>query len=92
MDVQIHDEYDMFRFRNDIALLRVDPPFDFNSKVQSIALPSSGHRASGMAYASGWGLMQEGKVVLTCKSDYPRYFIPHKLYYSTYVIATELVI
>ncbi|GFT87401.1 trypsin-1 [Nephila pilipes] len=60
VDVQIHDNYDMFRFRNDIALIRVDPPFEFSNKIQSISLPSPGHTASGHAYASGWGLMQEG--------------------------------
>ncbi|XP_015908708.1 trypsin-1 [Parasteatoda tepidariorum] len=60
VDVQIHDSFDMFRFRNDIALIRVDPPFEFSNKVQAISLPSSGHRASGIAYASGWGLTQEG--------------------------------
>ncbi|KAF8791067.1 trypsin-1-like [Argiope bruennichi] len=60
VDVQIHDQYDMFRFRNDIALIRVDPPFQFSNKIQSISLPSPGHTATGHAYASGWGLMQEG--------------------------------
>lgn len=60
VDVHIHDAYDMFRFRNDIALIRVDPPFQYSHKVQAISLPPPGHRASGMAYASGWGLTQEG--------------------------------
>lgn len=61
VDVHIHDEYDMFRFRNDIALIRVEPPFEFSHKVQAIDLPPPGHQAHGMAYASGWGLTQEGK-------------------------------
>ncbi|GIY55731.1 serine protease 33 [Caerostris extrusa] len=60
VDVQIHGEYDMFRFRNDIALIQIDPPFEFSNKIQSISLPSPGYTASGHAYASGWGLMQEG--------------------------------
>ncbi|XP_054709107.1 trypsin-1-like [Uloborus diversus] len=60
VDVHIHDEYDMFRFRNDIALLKIEPPFEWSHKVQSIDLPSSGYTAHGHAYASGWGLLQEG--------------------------------
>ncbi|KFM63499.1 Trypsin-1, partial [Stegodyphus mimosarum] len=67
VDVHIHDNYDMFRFRNDIALLRVDPPFQFSHKVQSISLPPPGYRAHGHAYASGWGLMQEGVRVTPSK-------------------------
>lgn len=61
--MHIHDEYDMFRFRNDIALIRVEPPFEFSHKVQAIDLPAPGHQAHGMAYASGWGLTQEGKCI-----------------------------
>lgn len=64
--MHIHDEYDMFRFRNDIALIRVEPPFEFSHKVQAIELPSGGHEAHGMAYASGWGLTQEGKSNINC--------------------------
>ncbi|XP_025835258.1 chymotrypsin-2-like [Agrilus planipennis] len=39
----------------DIALIKVNPPFDLSSSVQPIALPSQGADVSGAAIYSGWG-------------------------------------
>jgi len=55
-----HEDYNGFTISNDISLLKWDEPLDFNSYVGAIALPSSGHAASGDCVVSGWGTTSEG--------------------------------
>ncbi|KAK3850688.1 hypothetical protein Pcinc_042621 [Petrolisthes cinctipes] len=42
-----HEDYNAFTISNDISLLQLSQPLTFNNFVQPIALPESGHSASG---------------------------------------------
>ncbi|CAG9826177.1 unnamed protein product [Diabrotica balteata] len=50
-----HDNF--VQFGGDIALIKVDPPFEFNDLVQPIKVPKQDAEvSSGTAILSGWGL------------------------------------
>ncbi|XP_025835259.1 trypsin-1-like [Agrilus planipennis] len=49
----------------DIALIKVNPPFDLSSSVQPVVLPSQGADVSGSAVYSGWGYTSDSDY------DYP---------------------
>eukprot|EP00112_Aurelia_sp_Birch-Aquarium-sp1_P011049 Seg2332.1 transcript_id=Seg2332.1/GoldUCD/mRNA.D3Y31 product="Chymotrypsin-like elastase family member 2A" protein_id=Seg2332.1/GoldUCD/D3Y31 len=56
-----HPQYSRSRLTNDIALIKLKNPVRFNSRVQTICLPSSGSRpqvGSRQCYLSGWGSIQ----------------------------------
>ena len=53
----VHEGYDHDESYNDIALLKMDKPFDFNDFVQPIALPANGSdpEAGRPCLSTGWG-------------------------------------
>lgn len=42
-----HENFNQLTYANDIALLLIDEPFEFNENVQPIALPDAGVKTSG---------------------------------------------
>jgi len=58
----IHPDYDPETKRNDICLLRMSEPLDFNDWVQPIGLPLQGQEteAGTECTATGWGSTTEG--------------------------------
>jgi len=52
----VHKEFTGVQGTDDIALLHIDPPFEFNSRVRSIAMPLANEKFTGEATAYGWGL------------------------------------
>jgi len=64
-EVIVHPSWDPSRFRNDIALLRLDSGIEFNSRVQPVALPTGLDAAQWpprgtAARISGWGATSFG--------------------------------
>ncbi|XP_033121970.1 uncharacterized protein LOC117120977, partial [Anneissia japonica] len=55
----IHPEYDAFSNDNDIALLRLDSPVQFNQFVQPICYESLEYLPGTSCYIAGWGLLAE---------------------------------
>lgn len=53
----IHERYTGGVAPYDIALIRVDPGFEYNSYVGPIALPVAGERHTGNVQLHGWGSM-----------------------------------
>ncbi|KAB7496868.1 Trypsin-1, partial [Armadillidium nasatum] len=43
---------------NDLALLKVDPPFDFNKYVGPVQLPTQGQVTTGNCVVTGWGRLR----------------------------------
>ncbi|XP_078389613.1 trypsin-like [Cetorhinus maximus] len=56
-----HPHYDYGTTDNDIMLMKVSPPVQFNEKVQPIRLPSSCASVGTQCIASGWGNMINGE-------------------------------
>lgn len=52
----VHKEFTGVQGSDDIALLHINPPFEFNEHVRAIALPYANEKFSGEATAYGWGL------------------------------------
>ncbi|CAL4096346.1 unnamed protein product, partial [Meganyctiphanes norvegica] len=51
-----HPEYSIYNMENDIAILKLSTPLEFNKYVQAIDLPPyTGFHASGECTMSGWG-------------------------------------
>ncbi|KFM63500.1 Trypsin-1, partial [Stegodyphus mimosarum] len=66
-DAYIHEDFSRLTLQNDIAVLKVDPPFDFehsDGMIKPICLPSFGHEPRGYATVSGWGTLKEGSRVI----------------------------
>ncbi|XP_033115439.1 chymotrypsinogen B-like, partial [Anneissia japonica] len=55
----IHPEYDDVSYDNDIALLRLDSPVQFNQFVQPLCYESLEYRPGTLCYAAGWGRLSE---------------------------------
>jgi len=55
----VHEDYNDRTITNDIALMWVDTPFEFNEFVSNIELPPPMHSATGAAPVSGWGYTEE---------------------------------
>ncbi|XP_054709108.1 trypsin-1-like [Uloborus diversus] len=67
IDGRIHEGFSTFTLQNDIALLKVQPPFEVgrgDGGVRSICLPAPGHEPRGHAVVSGWGALKEGGRVI----------------------------
>ncbi|XP_062139290.1 serine protease SP24D-like [Drosophila sulfurigaster albostrigata] len=64
VEIIVHENYG--NFRNDLALMRVDPPFIFSENIQPISLPSENTPADADIIISGWGRLTYG-------GDMPRY-------------------
>jgi trypsin len=63
----LHTGYNDRTFVNDIALMWVDQPFQFNQFVRNVTLPEAMHGASGAAPVYGWGVEAEGAPNLSDK-------------------------
>lgn len=57
--VLVHPEYDDWWITNDIALMVLSEPLQFDDYVQPIKLAKAGHTATGDAVTSGWGTTSE---------------------------------
>lgn len=55
-----HPGYNANTIENDIAILRLVTPIEFNSLVQPIALPEVNTGADEQAIVAGWGTLQNG--------------------------------
>jgi len=57
-----HEGYNEQLLTNDIALFKVNAPFELNDIVQKINLPPPNHTARGFGVAAGWGLISENGI------------------------------
>ena len=55
--ITLHPSYNHQTVNNDIAILKLKTALTFNSKVQPACLPAATLTPSGIAVASGWGLV-----------------------------------
>lgn len=55
-----HPEYDTIKLKNDIALLRVDTPFEFNSAVSAVSLAEQIPPPGTKLHIAGWGITETG--------------------------------
>ncbi|TOF86826.1 peptidase S1, partial [Vibrio parahaemolyticus] len=56
----LHDGFDYDLLTNDIALLELAQPLEFNENVGPVTLPEQGHQATGDSVITGWGTLTEG--------------------------------
>lgn len=58
-----HKLFDIRSFNNDIAIIEMDDPVEFDAKVQTACLPNSGLNdyTGRLAEVAGWGLIGEKK-------------------------------
>ncbi|KAA0203526.1 hypothetical protein HAZT_HAZT009334 [Hyalella azteca] len=57
-----HEAYDYDTDQFDIALLKIDRPFDLNEYVSGVTLPGKLQSFSGNAFVSGWGTLSSGGI------------------------------
>lgn len=59
-----HENFDVRSFNNDIAIITLDAPVRFDSKVQTACLPESGlsDYTGRLGVVAGWGLTEEREV------------------------------
>ena len=55
-----HEKYDFVTQFNDIALLRLTDPVQYNENIQPICLPSSDIEEPDGLWVAGWGRIEEG--------------------------------
>jgi len=55
-----HEAYRPGVYENDIALMKVTPPFELNQYVQEAVLPQTGYVVSGDTVPVGWGRLSSG--------------------------------
>jgi trypsin len=48
------------RYENDIALMKVFPPFEFNQNISAVVLPKAGFEPTPVATVTGWGALTQG--------------------------------
>ena len=53
----MHPEYNSNTLKNDICLLTVDTPFEFNDQVKAIPLDTDGPSSGKKCQVSGWGTL-----------------------------------
>jgi len=56
----VHEQYDYWTNENDIAILLIDQPFQFNDNVQAVTLPRQMQDTTGDIVVSGWGRLSSG--------------------------------
>ncbi|KAM3872410.1 chymotrypsin-like elastase family member 2A [Diretmus argenteus] len=58
----VHENWDSYRIRNDIALIKLSTPVTFTDSIQAACLPDSGHVLAHGApcYVTGWGRIWTG--------------------------------
>nr|XP_016923795.2 trypsin alpha-like [Drosophila suzukii] len=57
--IKSHESFDMGSSTDDIAVMRLSEPLEFNNKVQSIPLAEKNPAVGSPAFLSGWGAMAE---------------------------------
>merc|ERR1712088_641926 len=55
--ITLHENYNNNAINNDVAILKLKTPLTFNDKVKPACLPAATLSPSGIAVASGWGLI-----------------------------------
>ena len=64
-DIVIHPKYNRFTYDNDIALLYLSKPIDFNDEIRPICVPEAegeGEFHGKIGYITGWGTVYESKL------------------------------
>ena len=56
--VIVHSSYDSMSSDNDIALVKVDTPFQLNTYVSSVCLPTTQPTVGDYCYITGWGYIE----------------------------------
>lgn len=62
-EIIVHEDFNIKKFNNDIALLRTKEPIRFEGTsgyVNGICLPHNGEDPTGWAVVTGWGDIKEG--------------------------------
>ena len=54
----VHSSYDSMSSDNDIALVKVDTPFQLNTYVSSVCLPTTQPTVGDYCYITGWGYIE----------------------------------
>ncbi|OXA46136.1 Trypsin-1 [Folsomia candida] len=63
VQIVIHPNYESesaSKFENDIALMKVSPPFEFNEFVQPVVIPEANFTPTDYATITGWGMLSAG--------------------------------
>ena len=55
--IVLHEDYSSSGTINDISLLKLASPFEFNDYVNAIPIPSSGETFEGYGTVTGWGTL-----------------------------------
>ena len=55
-----HEGYVRSSLKNDISLLKISHPLNFDKYVQPVTLPEQGEEFTGTALVSGWGRLHQG--------------------------------
>ena len=63
--ISLYPSYNPKTINNDIAIVKLQTPLTFNDKVQPACLPDANLNPSGIAVASGWGLVGQEPDVRT---------------------------
>jgi len=58
--IVIHEDYNSRNFLNDISLLKLSSPLDFNDYVAAIPMAAKGQTFTGKATVTGWGTLSSG--------------------------------
>nr|ACO11163.1 Anionic trypsin-2 precursor [Caligus rogercresseyi] len=59
-EVIAHSGFSFETLNNDICILKLAKPFQFNDKVSAVKMPEQGQEMTGKAVVSGWGSRIEG--------------------------------
>lgn len=63
--VIVHRQYDAATFENDIALLELESPIQFDSHIVPICMPEDDEDFTGrMATVTGWGRLKYGECLV----------------------------
>lgn len=65
----MHDKYNEPEYANDIGLIRLDYPINFNDKVQPIALETKGVPCAKELKLTGWGLKHVNHSITRKRND-----------------------
>jgi len=60
VQIVLHEDYSPSGTINDISLLKLASPFEFNEYVNAIPIPASGETFEGYGTVTGWGTLSSG--------------------------------
>lgn len=59
----VHPHYNFFTYENDLALVQLDEPIEFQPHISPICLPPDNVELQGRnATVTGWGRLSEGEL------------------------------